>query len=265
MKKLIVVGDSFGSNYIEQMNSNTPDFRWDLKGDYKTNNEQPKWTYINPFTIWPELVAKHLNCSLTNFSSSGLGNWAIYSLALDSIISEKELEKLIVVWSGMNRVNFENPDTKDKLGPWYKRYDGHYRDGEYYTELPTPLSPRGNIKKYLRYVYSLQEICKSKNIDVHMFQSVHPINRLDYHGNPYYSKDTNVKMGMDLLNSPYYDKIDKSIFPDFPGDITFGGSSLSMTDLMKTKDNLTINKKDHHPNEDGQQVLAKHVINSIIV
>ena len=95
MKKMIVVGDSFGSNYVEQMNSNTPDFRWDLIGDMSTNEDkQPNWKYIKPFPIWPEIIAKHLNLSLTNLSSSGLGNWAIYSMALDTIMSKKEIGKL---------------------------------------------------------------------------------------------------------------------------------------------------------------------------
>ena len=254
MKKLIIVGDSFGANYVEQMNSHI---------DEVSSNEakvMEKWQYIKPFPIWPELVAQHFNCSLTNISISGIGNWALYSIALDTILKEKDF-KLIIVWSASNRVNFEDPNTTNKLGPWSKRYDGHYRDGKYYTDLPTLLPPRGNIRGYLRYVYSLQEICKSKNIDVHMFQSVHPINRLDYHGDHYYSKDTYVNMGMDLLNSPYYDKIDKSIFPDFPGDRIFGGSSQSMTDILFKAGNekSIISKKDHHPNEFGSKVIADHV------
>ena len=255
MKKLIVIGDSFGANYVKQMNN---------AFDEVSSNEakvMQKWTYIKPYPIWPELVAKHLNCSLTNISTSGIGNWALYSQALDMIVKEKDF-KLIVVWSASNRIYFEDPETTKKLGPWSQRYDEHYREGEFYTQLKTITPPLGNIRSYLRYVYSLQEICKSKNIDVHMFQSVHPINRLDYHGNPYYSKDTNVKMGMELLNSPYYDKIDKSIFPDFPGDNIFGGSSQSMTDILD-RDKHIISKKDHHPNEEGQQVLAKHVISRL--
>lgn len=249
MSKLIVIGDSFCDNYAERMNQNI---------DVVSSNEPKvltKWKPIKRFPIWPEIVADRLKMTLVNHSFSGIGNWAIYSIALDAIMSNKGYSKFIVVWSGSNRINFEDPE---ETITWMKRYDGHYRDGVFTKEITT--SPRGNIKSYLRYVYSLQEICKVKNVDITMFQSVHPFNRKDFHNKDYYSKDTYVKMGIDMLDSPYYNKIDKSIFPDFPGDEAFGGTSLSMTDLMKMKDNLTISKLDHHPNEFGSKVIADHVI-----
>ena len=88
MKKLIIVGDSFGANYVEQMNSHI---------DEVSSNEakvMEKWQYIKPFPIWPELVAQHLNCSLTNISISGIGNWALYSIALDTILKEKDFKTI---------------------------------------------------------------------------------------------------------------------------------------------------------------------------
>ena len=47
MKKLIVVGDSYCVNYVDQMN----------RGQFKDSN----WEYIEPFPIWPEIVSNHLN------------------------------------------------------------------------------------------------------------------------------------------------------------------------------------------------------------
>ena len=91
MKKLIVIGDSFGANYVKQMNN---------AFDEVSSNEakvMQKWTYIKPYPIWPELVAKHLNCSLTNISTSGIGNWALYSQALDMIVKEKDLQCMRII------------------------------------------------------------------------------------------------------------------------------------------------------------------------
>ena len=251
MNKLIVVGDSFCANYVNQMN------QLFIEGKNKT------WDVIESFPIWPEIVANKLNLNLINKSYSSIGNMAIYALVLDAIVTEKKF-KLIVVWSSSNRINFEDPDLNTTLGTWSKRYDGHFRDGKYNIELKNMTPPRGNIRSYLRYVYSIQEICKSKNIDVKMFQSVHPINRKDYNNNDYYSKDEYKNMEKDLLNSPYYNLIDRNIFPDFPGDMTFDYTSSSMTDILKKNDikKTQINKKDHHPNQYGSEVIANHILKS---
>lgn len=254
MKNLIVVGDSFGANYVNQMN------------DLANKGKNKTWNIINEFTTWPELVANKLKLNLINNSYSSIGNMAIYAIALDSIVTQKDF-KLIVVWSSSNRINFEDPNLNSTLGTWSKRYDGHFRDGRYNIELKNMTPPRGNIRSYLRYIYSLQEICKSKNIDVKMFQSVHPINRKDFNGNPYYTSEEYIDMQNDLLNSPYYNKIDKHIFPDFPGDKFVISESKSMTDILKEigKDNYEktmISKRDHHPNKYGSEVIADHILNS---
>ena len=77
----------------------------------------------------------------------------------------------------------------------------------------------------------------------------------------YYSKDLSIKVGIDLLDSPYYNKIDKLIFPDFPGDRIFGGKSQSMSNLMAKVGwkKCAINDIDVHPNEFGSKVIADHV------
>ena len=54
MKKLIVVGDSYCVNYVDQMN----------RGQFKDSN----WEYIEPFPIWPEIVSNHLNLPLAIIS-----------------------------------------------------------------------------------------------------------------------------------------------------------------------------------------------------
>jgi hypothetical protein len=231
--KLVVVGDSYCVNYVNQMN----------QGQFKDSN----WKYIEPFPIWPEIVSNHLNLPLVNLSIQGLGNWAIYSIALDAIVSEKDIGKLIVVWSGSNRINYEDPDKKH----WASKND----------ERESGTHPKGNIRAYLRYVYSLQEICKIKNVDVIMFQSICPIVRREKWNHPHFSKDYGIKVGMDLIESPYFTKIDESVFPNFPGDRVFGGKSISMSNLLAKVGwkKCAINDEDRHPNEFGSEVIADHV------
>lgn len=243
---IVVVGDSYCMNYVADCNNKLSA----IKNVWLTQNRPLKdlspnlseWKYMEPFPIWPDIISKHLNLPLINLSQQGLGNSAIYSKALDIIVSDNDIKKLIVVWSGTERISYEQP------GGWWKRYDETYLDGKIQKGIDVPI--KGLLNDYLRYIYSLQEICKSKNIDVLMCQSVNIV---------IYDK-WSIELGNHLLDSPYYKKIDRSIFPDFPGHTDLDGKCF--IDVMSKDNNnekSVLNKIDQHPNEFGNKLIAEYV------
>ena len=230
---IVVVGDSYCMDYVADCNNKQA-------GGWLEHLSE--WEYMEPFTIWPDIISKHLDLRLINLSQQGIGNSAIYSKALDIIVSDNDIKKLIVVWSGVNRISYEQP------GNWWKRYDETYLDGKIQKGIDVPI--KGLLKDYMRYIYSLQEICKSKNIDVLMCQSVNIVNYNEW----------SIELGNHLLDSPYYKKIDRSIFPDFPGHTDLDGKCFS--DVMSKDNNYEksmLNKIDQHPNEFGNKLIAEYV------
>ena len=69
-----------------------------------------------------------------------------------------------------------------------------------------------------------------------------------------------IELGNHLLDSPYYKKIDRSIFPDFPGHTDLDGKCF--IDVMSKDNNnekSVLNKIDQHPNEFGNKLIAEYV------
>ena len=290
MSKLLVVGDSYCMNYVE------------MKNRVHKNNKEPyllfdkeqkkireyKWTHLDEFKIWPEIVAEKINYDLINLSESGAGNLSIYSMALDYIVSNK-VDKAIIVWSGLGRWEFEaltlqlkkrlykNGELighfntakilpKNHTRSTWLRYHNHtlnkqldkHNNLEFQTSELDNLSKAGvfsletGVYNWLRLVFSMQEICKSLKIDLKMFQSVRPLK----------SVKENVEASKIIIKDPYLTKIDDKIFKGFPAIDYIGGTCFSnvIREYEKNCEN-TISELDKHPNKNGHKLIAEYVIN----
>lgn len=274
--KLVVVGDSYCMNYTKMRNkthleNNEP---YILYIDDK--QAELEWQYRKEFELWPEIVAKYYDLDLINLSESGAGNYSIFSMALDSIVTMKP-KKLIVVWSGWDRFDFEADEVQMKrrlisnskiikskftLRPknntrtaWIRYHKAYTQSNEKYNtncldeiKKVGAFSMSASVNMFMRLVYSLQETCKSLNIDLKMFQSVRPFSTvLD-----------NKTAAKKIISDPFIDKIDENIFKGFPTLDYIGGKSFS--DILYTKDfRFRISEHDGHPNEEGHKKIASYV------
>lgn len=280
--KLLVVGDSYCMNYIKMRNTvhienKEPYILWD---PHRKITREFDWYYMKEFDIWPDIVANYYEMDLINLSESGAGNYSIYSTALDAIVSNK-IDKAIIVWSGFNRWEFEAEylnlsrrvykngeliTSGDKIYPkgqarstWMRYHNNEYwgveQNVKYRTNVLDDLSKNGafglkaSVNTFLRLTYSMQQVCKSLNIELKMFQSVRPLK----------TTTLNKEAAKIMLKDPYLDKIDNESFKGFPTIDYIGGECFS--DVIYTDDaKYKISKYDGHPNEEGQKKIASYVV-----
>ena len=275
--KLIVVGDSYCMNYIKMRNQTHLENKEPYLLYVDDNAIEMEWQYKKEFKLWPEIVAQYYDLDLINLSESGAGNYSIFSMALDSIVTMKP-KKLIVVWSGWDRFDFEADEVQMKIRlisnskiiknnyslkpknntrtAWI-RYHGIQtaNNKKYNTNCLDEIKEVGafnisaSINMFMRLTYSLQEICKSLNIDLTMFQSVRP----------FALASDNEIAAKKIISDPYIDKIDDNVFKGFPTLSYIGGKCFS--DILHTRDfRFRISEHDGHPNEKGNEEIAKYVV-----
>ena len=108
---------------------------------------------------WPELLAKKLDMEYINLGQNGGGNEYIYSSLLEQILKTEDKSQIglvIPAWTQCQRKDYQ----QGYEGTWkQKRIDP---DGDVMSFL----------RKDLRYMISLQLICKHFNIPLKMFQMI---------------------------------------------------------------------------------------------
>jgi hypothetical protein len=288
-KELVVVGDSYCVDYAAMRN--LEHIKQDQKYivHYGNGTKEIEWKYMESFPLWGEIVAKELNLKFINLSQSGAGNDHMFAVALDYILkNKKNIGKIIIAWSGTFRIDFENPlqlpDQWVKLNTVIPKGLLTHQDNVV-SALKDCNIPNitGQINKFFRYVYSLQIILESLNIDYYMIQSINErpydmsfkddptpkrndyVDQYDYnnrihlsHTDPYDYHAAKL-----LLKNSYFELINEDKFIGWPLWPNIGG--FTMMELIHTK-NLEnhINKYDGHPNENGNKLIAKTILDEIL-
>lgn len=208
---------------------------------------------------WPEIVANKLDMKVINVGRSGSGNEGIYSRALDAIASlpSEEIGLVAIAWSQSQRRDFElEYFHKDINRRWTNERVDSKGDLYYY------------VRRSLRYMYSLQQVCESLNIPYKQFQMIplfrHYIRQArGYNINfdnttQYFRKklpDRVDAIGY-MMESPFWDLIDEDNFIGWPIiDEMDGGNFQDM--FIKEGLGYNISEEDVHPNESGQRLLAE--------
>lgn len=194
---------------------------------------------------WPELLAKKLDMEPMNLGYSGAGSEFIYSSLLDKILEHKNKIGLVVAgWSRACRSDYavSNGDTMylNRNEKWDK-----YGDNKYF------------IERHLRYVYSLQQICKSLKIPLKQAQIINSYETARWHKGSEVWPEARDKV---LDREKHYEIIYKNpyaklINDDFIGHLgcpALGG--WNMQDFFT--DNDYISDEDRHPNAKGHQLIA---------
>ena len=214
-----------------------------------------------PFPVWPKLLAEKFNMECINLGRCGSGNENIYSRTLDTLVTEKNLGLVVVMWSEFQRLDFCKDGVKalhfGALGPKSKRRNNE----EWANTLVNTLTEKGfndivyQTERSIRLFYSLQQIMKLpeyNNIPFYQLVGSYPCNHR--------KKYTVAKA---IIKSPYLNKINERLFLGWPMFNELGGWNID-TWLGKGKNSdVRISDEDNHPNKKGHEKIAEMLYNEI--
>ena len=220
---------------------------------------------------WPELLAEKLDMDYINLGECGAGNKYIYASILDKmqVIDPNDIGLVIVGWSQAIRNDIKIRNVwKHLTQPLATPYSKSIRN---YGDITH------RVEESLRLFYSLQEICKSKNIPLAQIQMI-PLfrgyNWIISSGTRDKIDETNDNTLMQAIyDSVYIDTIDNN-FIGWPTENSIGGFSVEI-DVLKCHidspgmrdmpQNLKyiISKLDSHPNAAGQVKIAEYLYDKI--
>ena len=233
------------------------------------------YTITHKFPVWPEVLGKMLDMEVINLAQNGRGNEFIYSTILDCLTKENNIGLVVAMWSESNRIDFEvphRPETR-RTRPYIKEWssihtirendirDKFWKDvisdcfNEYnYNQL------YARTKKSMRFMYTFQEMMKSKNLNYLQIMGCGLEPRI--HSN---------ELGKLLLDNIYFDLIDEKYFVGWPISEFIGGYDVNT--ILKNKDPSRTNiidasrisdddgiswrEKDPHPNKLGHEQIAE--------
>jgi len=264
-KELVVIGCSFSHDYVVK---HTDSYR---EVTSFSNNGYVKYNDLEPFKIWPVIVAEKLNLKLVNLSASGSGNERIFSKALDYVSkNHKKISKVIVQWSGILRLDLETLYDL-QLKSWQhlnasNMPDHGHPDG--YDQIMKGLAKKSwpnvtsGINGWLRRVYSLQNVFMQLNVDYHFVTGITEIKEISP---GILDKDWDYKCANALLKSQYFDLIDKEKYIGWPVWKDING--FCFQDLIHSDEENNwkywVSKTDGHPNKLGHEKIAEVILNEI--
>ena len=219
---------------------------------------------------WPELLAKKLDMDYINLGQNGAGNEYIYSSLLEQILKTKDKSQIglvIPAWTQCQRKDYQ----QGYEGTWkQKRIDP---DGDVMSFL----------RKDLRYMISLQLICKHFNIPLKMFQMIslfdgfisglsktdaevyrnrnNPNFQRRYKYNPNKTTMEDRLKCVKIMND-YEPYIDVKDFIGWPTSPRMGGFHIEQKTLWYNEDGdhnerLLVSYLDVHPNGKGHEKIAE--------
>ena len=268
-KELVVIGCSFSHDYVVKHIDGYREVTSFSNNGYVTYND------LEPFKIWPTIVAEKLNLKLVNLSQSGSGNEGIFSKALDYVSkNHKKISKVIVQWSGILRLDLETLHDWRHLNPSY-HYDDHPDDNDtiiyqYLNKTNWPNITSG-INGWLRRVYSLQNVFMQLNVDYHFVTGIIEIKET---APGVFDQGWNYKCAKTLVKSQYFNLIDKEKYIGWPVWNTTGipyasnpNNGFCFQDLIHSDEENNwkywCSEDDGHPNKLGHEKIAETILNEI--
>jgi hypothetical protein len=258
-KKLIAIGCIFTEHYLSSIM--TPDF------DYN-------------FPRWPQHLADKLDMECVNLGQCGSGNKQILSKIINTVLTEKNIGIVVVMWSQFQRLDFEYSSTE-----WMQinldldidqtKIDWDYKQKNF-KELHNPHSA---IQDALRTFILAEKLLKDiphlyiQGPDAVSFYSTKKLLTDDNYRE---SKQKRVDTGTFLYPtfiiklfflSSYFDYVEKNLsekFIGWPIMQELGGYSVTniLDKLDPERTQLRISKEDIHPNAEGHKIIAQEIYNA---
>ena len=219
-----------------------------------------------PFPVWPKLLAEKFNMKCINLGQCGSGNEAIYSKTLDTLVTEKNLGLIVVMWTEFQRLDFCNDGKWETL---HFKVDGKEKNpAPWRNTVMNTLTENGfddivyQTERSIRLFYSLQQIMKLPEYNnIPFYQLVGTSNVI--RSRKYIVAET-------IIDSPYLTKIDERSFLGWPMVPELGGWNIDtwIDKVSSVKrgqySDLRISKDDFHPNKKGHEKIAELLYNEVI-
>ena len=255
-KKLIAIGCSFTEHYLN--NPMSPDF------DHN-------------FPRWPQHLADKLDMECVNLGQCGVGNKYILSKIVDTVLTEKNIGLVVLMWSEWMRQDFQDP-----ANAWYSFHP--HRDNSETEKYPIDSKSRNSILQYnntydvtmksLRHFLIAQMLLK--DIPYLMIQGTSPLARrffLSRQNERLFGlvqdrrinrRDTFRLAMKAMIDSKIFDEIDEKKFIGWPILEQIGGYTINdMLDKIDPERNqLRVSAEDTHPNAEGHKIMAQEIYNA---
>ena len=246
MNKLISIGCSYTEHYIHT----------------ETKLDFPRW---------PELLADKLDMDCVNLGKRGMGQEYMVAQLLDTLIAEKNISLVVIMWSEWQRMDFKFRSGKGTDG-WVAIHP--HRDNSKIERYPInregrlALLEHNNVlaatMRSLRFFLIAQKLLK--DIPYLMLQGCNPFNLQDETDEVNWEEVTKIRKQAigQMLDSPITDEIYEDKFIGWPVINRIGGycadNILDKLDPDRIK--LRVSGNDTHPNGDGHKVISDHIYNT---
>jgi len=238
------------------------------------------------FPVWPTCLAGKLDMKCVNLGKQGAGNKHILSKIVDTVLTEKNIGLVVVMWSQFQRLDFEYSSTRwihinldlDQIKiDWY-REQKNFRElhnphsavqdalrtfilaekllkdiPHLYIQGPTAVSfynteTLTTIQGKVLKEYALGKEISEPNLD-----------RVFYRVN-----DSRAKIVDNIIRSPYLNYIENTIGNKFIGwPIMHEIGGYDVDDILDENDpektQLRISDEDSHPNGKGHKIIAQEI------
>lgn len=267
MKKLLIVGDSFCTRYMQETRKiSTEDYLW------KTSN----------YKYWFEYLSDEMKMDIVNLSFCGAGNQQIFDNTLYALNTHNDIEFAVICWSEFDRiglpstylegrdsihVNLSNSyDDKNSMQNSIKKYNRLFREDGLFDTLYM-------MDKFINYSITIDNLFKHKNIKNIQAFSVSPFIRDDKK-----NRITQYNLLNEYMNHELFDKMNDKNFFMFPGTSLLGGGNffeLIGRDFNKNWRKYALNPERHenkelaqkgwiidcHPNGEGNKLIYETLNN----
>ena len=211
--KLLVVGDSFCSRYLQQARK--------IKA---TKRNSYLWE-IPEYKYWFEYLGEKLNLDIINQSFNGAGNQQIFDNTLYALNTSDDIEFAIICWSEFNRVDlpFTNTGGRDSIHINLTLENETYESSEKYNTLFTDdklFDTKCMIDKFLNYSVAIDNLLKHKEIKNIQAFSVRP-----YPEGSKKDRKQPLTILKEYMNHELFDKLNEENFFMFPGTKELGGGN----------------------------------------
>jgi hypothetical protein len=231
---------------------------------------------IDPFPSWPELLAKKTGKEIINTAKCGSGNRRIYQTVLNELLKHDDVEQVIVGWTEWTRQDFlveggfngdgwhsiipRKTDEKDRVTK-AKVVDEKVLF-EFYMNAFNFDFPKPNqiVAENLNNFYSLQCICKERNIKLNMFQMLYPINSMFADDDEKMNTIYQMQFFKSVLSHSLLLEMD-NCFWGWPVFEHLGGMNLTK---YLTKKNLyhRVSHLDAHPNKETHENIMEFILSA---
>lgn len=262
--KLLIVGDSFCSRYLQETRKiKTDDYLW------KTPN----------YKYWFEYMGDKLKLDVLNLSFCGAGNQQIFDNTLYALNTNSDIEFAFICWSELDRVDLPyshhfggnsihvNLSNKhDDKNSMRNKYNRLFKKNGLFSTLYM-------MDKFINYSVTIDNLLKHHRIKNIQAFTVNPYTHL-YQKNTK-TKITEYELYKEYMHHELFNKVNDENFFMFPGIPELGGGNfadlISGSSVKNWKD-YVLNSEEHdtnaqdgwiidgHPNGEGNKIIFDNLL-----